>query len=59
LSVPVTVILDADEGTAFEPFVASVRSLVVQEYVAVEINAGLKPVTVALPSDKATLPVTT
>jgi hypothetical protein len=38
--------------------VAAVRSLDIQEYAEVEVNAGLIPVTVAFPPDNVTFPIT-
>jgi hypothetical protein len=53
--VPVTVIEVVDAGIALAPVDIAVLSLAVQLKVLVEVNAG-KPVTVAVPATKATVP---
>ena len=58
IPVPTTLILDADIGTAFEGLLADVMSLAVQLNVELDVNAGLIPVTLATPPERATVPRT-
>jgi thiamine monophosphate kinase len=50
--------LEAESGIAFDGLLADVMSLAVQLNVEIEVNAGLIPVTPAVPPERVTVPRT-